>query len=91
MESIQRWVAEFYGVSVNDLKAMKRNKNIVLPRQVAMYLVREMTNLSFPEIGVGFGGKDHTTVLYSWNKIREGLSKDVVLKNSLDRIIDSIK
>jgi len=91
MESIQRGVAEFFNISVGDLKTTKRNKNIVLPRQVAMYLVRELTSLSLPEIGVGFGGKDHTTVLHSWNKIKRGLSTDHNLRNVVEKIADSVK
>ena len=88
---IQRCVAEEYGVAMADLKLKRRNKTIVLPRQVAMYLSREMTDLSFPEIGDYFGGKDHTTVLHSYNKIKEGLSKDEFLKDKVQRIIQVIQ
>jgi chromosomal replication initiator protein len=56
-----------------------------------MYLSRELTNLSLPEIGVGFGGKDHTTILYSWNKVKEGLKKDSNLKNIIERITNTIQ
>jgi len=62
VDFIQRCVAEEYGVSLSDLKLKRRNKSIVVPRQVAMFLSRDLTDLSFPEIGNCFGGKDHTTV-----------------------------
>ncbi|MFA5090253.1 MAG: chromosomal replication initiator protein DnaA [Candidatus Omnitrophota bacterium] len=91
VDFIQRCVAEEFGVSLQDIKTHRRNKHIVLTRQIAMYLSRELTDFSLPEIGSLFGGKDHTTVLHSYNKIKEGLVKDVVLKERLDRIIQVIK
>jgi chromosomal replication initiator protein len=91
VDFIQRCVTEEFGVSLSDLKTRRRNKNIVLPRQIAMYLSRELTDLSLPEIGNHFGGKDHTTVLHSYNKIKEGLSSDGVLKERVERIRQIIK
>ena len=70
VDFIQRCVAEEFGISLPELKTKRRNKTIVLPRQVAMYLSRELTDFSLPEIGGFFGGKDHTTVLHSYNKIK---------------------
>jgi chromosomal replication initiator protein len=69
----------------------KRNKNIVLPRQIAMYISRELTDLSLPEIGTFFGGKDHTTVLHSYNKIKGEVSKNGIVKNRVDKIIQVIQ
>ena len=63
VDFIQRCVVEEFGMSLADLKNRRRNKTIVIPRQIAMYLSRELTDLSLPEIGEFFGGKDHTTVL----------------------------
>ena len=91
VDFIQRCVAEEFGVSLADLKTKCRNKNIVLPRQIAMYLSRELTDLSLPEIGVCFGGKDHTTVLHSFKKIKEGLTRNDVLKERLERVITILK
>jgi chromosomal replication initiator protein len=91
VDFIQRAVAEEFGVSLQDLKTKRRNKTIVLPRQIAMYLSRELTDLSLPEIGRFFGGKDHTTVLHSYNKIQGQLSKDEELKERVDRVIQIIK
>ncbi len=91
IDFIQRCVAEEYGVTLSELKLKKRNKTIVIPRQVAMYLSRELTDLSFPEIGNSFGGKDHTTVLHSYNKIKENLSVNDLLKDKVQRIIQIIQ
>ncbi|MFA5144856.1 MAG: chromosomal replication initiator protein DnaA [Candidatus Omnitrophota bacterium] len=91
VDFIQRCVAEEFGVSLQDLKARRRNKNIVLPRQIAMYLSREMTELSLPEIGAFFGGKDHTTVLHSYNKIKGDLNTNETLKEKVNEVIKIIK
>ncbi|MFH0864252.1 MAG: chromosomal replication initiator protein DnaA, partial [Candidatus Gottesmanbacteria bacterium] len=91
VDFIQRCVAEEYGVSLSDLKLKRRNKTIVLPRQVAMFLSRELTDLSFPEIGNCFGGKDHTTVLHSYNKIKGESNTNALLKDRLQRIIQIIQ
>jgi len=91
VDFIQRCVAEEFGVSLHDLKTKRRNKTIVLPRQIAMYLSRELTDLSLPEIGEHFGGKDHTTVLHSYNKIKKDLSSNNLLKERLEKVIQVIK
>jgi chromosomal replication initiator protein len=91
VDFIQRCVAEEFGISLHELKTRRRNKQIVLPRQVAMYLSRELTDLSLPEIGNHFGGKDHTTVLHSYNKIKEGLGENDSLKERVERIRQIIK
>lgn len=91
VDFIQRCVVEEFGVGLTDLKTKRRNKTIVLPRQIAMYLSRELTDLSLPEIGDLFGGKDHTTVLHSYNKIKGGLETNAALKEKVERIIQIIK
>lgn len=91
VDFIQRCVAEEFGISLPDFKTRRRNKNVVLPRQVAMYLSRELTELSLPEIGGFFGGKDHTTVLHSYNKIKGDLKKNALLKERVEAIIHIIK
>lgn len=91
VDFIQRCVAEEFGISLYDIKTKRRNKTVVLPRQVAMYISRELTDLSLPEIGGFFGGKDHTTVLHSYNKIKELIQKNEVFKNQVERIINLIK
>jgi len=91
VDFIQRCVAENFGITLSELKTKKRNKNIVLPRQVAMYLSRELTDLSLPEIGQFFGGKDHTTVLHSYNKIKDGLKENPLLQEKIEGIVQVIK
>ncbi len=91
IDFIQRCVAEEFGIGLPDLKTKRRTKTVVLPRQIAMYLSRVLTDLSLPEIGAHFGGKDHTTVLHSFNKIKEDMAKNEQLKNKVDRITQIIK
>lgn len=89
--TIQEKVARYFSISLSDLKTNKRQKNIVTPRQIAMFLSRELTNYSLPEIGQFFNGKDHTTILYSYNKIKKDISVNKTLKNQVNRIIQEIK
>ncbi|MFH1441186.1 MAG: chromosomal replication initiator protein DnaA [Candidatus Omnitrophota bacterium] len=91
VDFIQRCVSEEFGISMQELKNKRRNKNIVLPRQVAMYLSRELTDLSLPEIGNFFGGKDHTTVLHSYNKIKGEIINNEYLKNKVEKVINIIQ
>lgn len=90
-EDVQQAVSKLYRIPVSDLKNRKRIKNIVLPRQVAMYLTRELTNLSLPEIGHSFGGKDHTTVLYAYKKIKQAIEINAELKSIVERLLTDIK
>lgn len=76
VERIQRRVAEFFGVSVEELRGKRRHRTIVLPRHLAMYLARELTEASLPEIGRSFGGRDHTTILHALEKIRLTLQQN---------------
>lgn len=71
IENIQRVVAEYYQIKLNDLMAKKRTRSLARPRQVAMALAKELTSHSLPEIGMSFGGRDHTTVLHACRKISE--------------------
>ena len=91
VDFIQRCVTEEFGITLQELKTKRRNKTIVLPRQIAMYLSRELTELSLPEIGGFFGGKDHTTVLYSYNKIKGDLNQNKTLQDRVDKIIQVIQ
>ncbi|MBI4706753.1 MAG: chromosomal replication initiator protein DnaA [Candidatus Omnitrophica bacterium] len=91
IDFIAHCVSEEFGLTLQDIKTKKRNKNIVFPRQIAMYLSRELTDLSFPEIGSYFGGKDHTTVLHSFNKIKEGMTNLPELKERVERVLQVIK
>jgi chromosomal replication initiator protein len=91
IDIIQRVVAEDYHLTPNDLKGKKRSAGIVKPRQIAMYLCRELTEYSFTEIGQAFGDRDHTTVLYSYKLIEETSNSDSNLYLALDRLKRMIK
>jgi len=88
---IQKSVASFFNIRISDLKAKKKNKSFVLPRQVAMYLCRKLTNLSLLEIGEKFGGKDHTTVLHAIRKIEKRSLEEMTFKETLEKIDRLIK
>ena len=87
IHKVQKVVAEFFHVSVEDLKSKKRSSNLTFPRQVAMYLCRTIINESFPKIGTEFGGKDHSTVMHSCDKIE----KEIKINKELANIVEKIK
>lgn len=91
IHDIQRSVGEHYNISLEDFAAKKRTKSIAFPRQIAMYLSREMTDFSLPKIGQEFGGRDHTTVIHAYDKISKLLSSDNELKNSIENITSELK
>ncbi len=87
IEIVQRVVAEYFGLSQTDLKGKKRTKAIAFPRQLAMYLAREMTEYSTTELGIEFGGRDHTTIMYGCQKIENRIKTD----STLEPIISGLK
>ena len=87
VDSIIRMVADFYKLSLSDLKGKKRSKNIALARQVAMFVIREVTEYSTTEIGVEFGGRDHTTVMHSCQKIEQMVKFDPSFDASIQRLL----
>ena len=91
IDSIQKAVAEKYGIKQTQLKEKSNTKTIVVPRQVAMYLVKELTTASLPEIGRAFGGKHHTTVIHSINKIERQRQSDPDLNRLLHSLMDSLQ
>ncbi len=91
IEKIQETVAQEYSVTVKDLKGKKKTSTIVLPRQIAMYLARTMTDISTTEIGDAFGGRDHTTVMYACNKMKEKTENDPFFNALINKIIKKIK
>ena len=91
IEKIQTEVGNFYGVSVKEMKGTRRVQNIVLARQVAMYLARELTDNSLPKIGKEFGGKDHTTVIHAHAKIKSLIDEDDNLRLEIEAIKKKIK
>jgi chromosomal replication initiator protein len=90
IEQIQRKVGEAYGVKLSDLKAKNRTKAVAFPRQIAMYLARQLTHASLSEVGRAFGGKDHTTVLHAVDKIQVLLQEDPKLRKTIDGLIQGI-
>ncbi|NMA68357.1 MAG: chromosomal replication initiator protein DnaA [Desulfitobacterium sp.] len=91
IEMIQQTVADYYHLSVGDLKAKKRTRSVAFPRQIAMYLCRELTDSSLPKIGDEFGGRDHTTVMHACDKISEARRKDSLLDKKVNEIIQLIQ
>jgi chromosomal replication initiator protein len=88
IEAIQRAVAEQFGMRVADLKQKNNSRNVVVPRQIAMYLAKQMTEASLPEIGRQFGNKHHTTVMHSIGKIDEQRRTDKDLHRTLNKLQD---
>lgn len=91
IEAIQKVVAAHYGLKVSDLKSKNNSRNIALPRQVAMYLCKTLTRASLPEIGREFGGKHHTTVLHSINKISSMCETDKNFHNLINKLTSSLR
>ncbi len=91
VELVQKIIGKYYKIKESTIKGKKRVRSIAFPRQIAMYLCRELTEDSFPEIGAKFGGKDHTTVMYAWRKIAEQAKKDETLSNELKELENLLK
>jgi chromosomal replication initiator protein len=86
IDIVQRVVSDFFSISPIDIKGKKKTKNIVNPRQIAMYLARDMTEYSTTEVGQSFGGRDHTTVMYSCQKIEDQLKTDPNLYSTIQTL-----
>ena len=84
-------IAQNYNISVEDLKSKKRASGISVPRQIAMYICRVYLNESLPKIGSEFGGKDHTTVMHSVDKIKREIKNNKNLEDEISKIINRIK
>jgi chromosomal replication initiator protein len=91
IQDIQQRVGEFYEMKLEDFKARKRTKAIAFPRQIAMYLSRELTDHSLPKIGDAFGGRDHTTVIHAHDKISQLLKLDQELYKIINSLTEKIK
>jgi len=91
IDQVQQIVANKYNITVDDLKGKKRNSNIAVPRQIAMYICRIYIEETLPKIGSAFGGKDHTTVMHSVDKIKNAIKKDKELEQEIKNIISKIK
>jgi chromosomal replication initiator protein len=90
VESIQKAVAEQFGLRLPEIKQKNNSRSIVVPRQIAMYLAKQMTDCSLPEIGRQFGGKHHTTVMHSIAKIDEQRRADKDLNRTINKLMETL-
>ncbi|MDR0630519.1 MAG: chromosomal replication initiator protein DnaA [Holosporales bacterium] len=91
IDLIQRRVCEYYGVKLSDIMSPRRHKAVTNARQIAMYLCKILTTKSLPEIGRSFGGKDHSTVIHSVNKVKDKLKNDKIFNDDLEILTKSLK
>ena len=91
IDQVQQLIASSYNITVDDLKSKRRVASIALPRQIAMYICRIYLKESLPKIGIEFGGKDHTTVMHSVDKITHEINNNEKFKNEVDKLISQIK
>ncbi len=91
VDHIQKIVCDYFGIKMIDMKAKKRTKKVALPRQVAMYLTKQLTEMSLSDIGKGFGGKDHATVIYACKQIEEKRAKDEAFNRMTENLLRKIK
>lgn len=90
IEEVIKTVAAKFGIKISDIKSPKKNKNLVQARQITMFLAREMTTASFPDIGEKIGGRDHSTVIYAHNKMKKALETDKTLRGTLEEIQETL-
>ncbi|HET6948541.1 MAG TPA: chromosomal replication initiator protein DnaA [bacterium] len=88
---LQKSVAEHFGIRVEEMRAKRRTKGVAFPRQVAMYLARELTDASLPRIGEEFGGRDHTTVMHACERVKEALAQDPQFAARLKKLVDMLR
>lgn len=91
IETIQKVVAENYQISVPDIKSKKRDKKFVVPRQIAIYIARDLTEYAFTELGNEFGGRDHSTIMHAYDKICEQIKIDSTLNSKIQLLKNEIK
>ena len=89
IEVIQKFIANYYHLKVTDLKSRNNSQNVTLPRQIAMYLSKSLTNNSLPQIGKSFGGKHHSTVIHSIKKIEERRKRDREFNTVISNFLES--
>ncbi len=91
LDTIQKVIADNYQISIADLKGKKRDKKFVVPRQIAIYIARELTEIAYTELGNEFGGKDHSTIMTAYKKIAEQIKIDPTLESKIQLFIREIK
>lgn len=90
VEDIQKFVCDYFGIRISDIKSKRRSKALVVPRQIAMYLSKNLCKISLSDIGEKFGGKDHSTVIHALKKVESQLEKDQHLKQTIEEIKSKI-
>ncbi len=90
VETIKRKVCKYFSITLKDMESSNRSRRVTFPRQIAMYLSKEITDISFPIIGKSFGGRDHTTVLHAHKKIENDMKNDSQLKAMIEELISII-
>ena len=90
VDNIQKTVADYYKIKVADILSKRRSRSVARPRQMAMALAKELTNHSLPEIGNGFGGRDHTTVLHACRKIEQLKEESHDIKEDYKNLIRTL-
>jgi len=88
---IQKVVAQFFNLKIDDFKTKRRTQNVAFPRQIAMYLARELTDASLPKVGQEFGGRDHTTVMHAYEKIKTEIAQNAELDATIKDIIKQLQ
>ncbi|MDH5647977.1 MAG: chromosomal replication initiator protein DnaA, partial [Candidatus Heimdallarchaeota archaeon] len=91
IDNIQKTVAEYYKIKVSEMYSKKRTRVIARPRQMAMAIAKELTPLSLPDIGEAFGGRDHTTVLHGYRKIKELRASDPIVNRDYNALIHILR
>jgi len=91
IEIIQKFVADYYQLKVADLKSRNNSKSVAIPRQVAMYLCKQLTHASLPEIGRSYGGKHHSTVIHSIRKIEDMRKRDGDFNTLINNFLESFR
>lgn len=91
VDLIKETISKNFRIKIDDFDSKKRTRAIAYPRQIAMYLTRELTDLSLPKIGEEFGGRDHTTVIHAYDKITNDINEDMELKRKINDIVKELK
>jgi chromosomal replication initiator protein len=86
IQAINKMVCDYFNVNTSDMKSKKKNKSLVQPRQIAMYLAKELTSYSFTEIGSEFGGRDHTTIMHAFDRIQSLCNVNPDMRNIVEKL-----
>ncbi|MCR5219245.1 chromosomal replication initiator protein DnaA [Treponema sp.] len=91
IDIVQKVVADYYNISISDIKGKKRNSHVVVPRQIAIYIARQLGGFSYPQLGDDFGGRDHTTIMHSFNLVEDKIKIDSNFNSLIETLIKQVK